>query len=400
MSRFREWLVDLLAGDSYEVTFKNGTSEDLSLKLTAFAVETATNMIAAMVSNCEFRTFLNNEEVHGGEYYLWNYTPNPNQNGAQFIQQLVKTLLIDGEVLICDINGSLYIADGYEISDELTTGVKFTNVSFKTQSGSTVAFRKRFQMKDVLFIRLDNQEIASMLEDIQAGYDKLLSLAMNKYKRSEGRKGVLKRNRTASGDEKAKEKEQELFEKGFKRYFEEENGLVLLPAGMDYNEMSNNSGKSGSEVSNLSLLTKEAFARAAQAFRIPPALLMGETADPSKLMIQMISVCIQPLLHLLESEINRKRYGEENYASGSLLFIDPARLRYVDIFEAATAMDKLIADGVICIDEGRKAVSLPALTTDWAVQHWMTKNYQAIEDVASGVSDGAQAEDDTEGGEN
>ena len=383
MSRFREWLVDLLAGDSYEVTFKNGTSEDLSLKLTAFAVETATNMIAAMVSNCEFRTFLNNKEVHGGEYYLWNYTPNPNQNGAQFIQQLVKTLLIDGEVLICDINGSLYIADGYEISDELTTGVKFTNVSFKTQSGSTVAFRKRFQMKDVLFIRLDNQEIASMLEDIQAGYDKLLSL-----------------NRTASGDEKAKEKEQELFEKGFKRYFEEENGLVLLPAGMDYNEMSNNSGKSGSEVSNLSLLTKEAFARAAQAFRIPPALLMGETADPSKLMIQMISVCIQPLLHLLESEINRKRYGEENYASGSLLFIDPARLRYVDIFEAATAMDKLIADGVICIDEGRKAVSLPALTTDWAVQHWMTKNYQAIEDVASGVSDGAQAEDDTEGGEN
>ena len=63
-------------------------------------------------------------------------------------------------------------------------------------------------------------------------------------------------------------------------------------------------------------------------------------------------------------------------------------------------MDKLIADGVICIDEGRKAVSLPALTTDWAVQHWMTKNYQAIEDVASGASDGAQAEDDTEGGEN
>ena len=164
--------------------------------------------VAAMVSNCEFRTFLTNEEVHGGEYYLWNYTPNPNQNGAQFIQQLVKTLLIDGEVLICDINGSLYIADSYEISDELTTGVKFTNVSFKTQSGATVTFRKRFQMKDVLFIRLDNQEIASMLEDIQAGYDKLLSLAMNKYKRSEGRKGVLKRNRTASGDEKAKEKEQ------------------------------------------------------------------------------------------------------------------------------------------------------------------------------------------------
>ena len=38
------------------------------------------DMIANALGRCEFRTYMDNGETQGPEYYLWNVEPNVNQN--------------------------------------------------------------------------------------------------------------------------------------------------------------------------------------------------------------------------------------------------------------------------------------------------------------------------------
>ena len=40
------------------------------------------NMVANALGRCEFRTFRNHQEIQEREYYLWNVSPNVNQNSA------------------------------------------------------------------------------------------------------------------------------------------------------------------------------------------------------------------------------------------------------------------------------------------------------------------------------
>ena len=51
------------------------------------------NMVANALGRCEFRTFRNHEEIQEREAYLWNVSPNVNQNSSAFLHKLVARLL-------------------------------------------------------------------------------------------------------------------------------------------------------------------------------------------------------------------------------------------------------------------------------------------------------------------
>lgn len=61
-----------------------------------FALCTGINIIANALSACEIRTFVRNKEVHGDEYYLWNYSPHYNYNANEFLQKIVWNLIYKG----------------------------------------------------------------------------------------------------------------------------------------------------------------------------------------------------------------------------------------------------------------------------------------------------------------
>ena len=54
----------------------------------------------------------------------------------------------------------------------------------------------------------------------------------------------------------------------------------------------------------------------------------------------------------------------------------------------ATSSDKLIASGVMCVDEVREENGLMPLNTPWSRQHWMTNNYSRIEEQAKPAEGG------------
>ena len=384
--RFMDFLGGLFTKNA-EVTTNMRASDDdglISAHLLAFANEIAQNYITGLISKCEFKTYLNNKTKKSDEYYLWNYEPNPNQSAFEFKTEIVKHLLNTGECLVVELNNSLYVAYNWNVTNEALNPVTYKDISIVAPDGSTFAVDRQFKASDVLHFKLDNGAIRGLLTDICNEYEELFSIAKTNYKKQSGTRGIISINKTAAGNQDQKKRERELIEETFKKYFSDSNGLAILPNGYAYDEKTaKTSTTSNNEVSNIKTITAEAIARVAQAYKIPSSILSGEVVDTSKAIDQMLTFCVDPILKVISEEITRKRYGKRAL-KGNYLAIDGTTLKHIDIFSIASAIDKLLADGVYCIDEIREKVGDTALYEEWSAQHWITKNYQGIDKIDKG----------------
>ncbi|QXE20445.1 phage portal protein [Clostridium sp. 001] len=350
------------------------------LNIERFGIVMAINFIANAVSKCEFKTFLNGKEVKGDEYYLWNIEPNLNESSTQFSQRLISHLLFYGEALVIDVNGQLLVADSFNQVEYAVVENYFTDVSVKTMN-----FSRTFKMSEVMYFRLNDTNIRTLLADLVNGYEELNNMAEGKYKRSGGRKGIVHLNKPANGDKEFQKKVDDLFKNQFKEYFEAENAVIHLYSGMEYAEQQDTSAKkSTSEITDIQNITKEAFDRIAQAFRIPPSLLRGDIADIEKITDNFLSFCIDPLVTIIGEEATRKRYGKQAFINGSYIKVDTTCIRHIDIFNISEAFDKLIASGGYSIDDLRIKAGDTPLNTDWSKRHWITKNYQDVNTIEGG----------------
>lgn len=377
-------------GSKYEVEL-NQKLEAIaaSLAIEEFAINSAINLITGCISKCEFRTYINSKEIKGDEYYLWNIEPNKNQNSSEFIQEFLYKLLRENECLIIEVNGELFIADSFYQNEFAIKENYFESVTIKN-----FTFNRTFKMSEVLYFRLNNEDIRRLISAVSSGYNELLKLATSKYKRSGGRKGTVELDSIQAGNEAEKKAIDDLFQRRFKTYFESENAVIHIPKGVKYNEMNGEGNKkSTSEITDIQNITKEIFDRVAQGYKIPPAILRGDIADVGKITENLLTFSIDPLVDMIVEEINRKRFGKKAYLKGSYLDIDTTCIKHIDVFAIADKIDKLLADGVYSIDGIRRKIGEPQLKTDWSEKHWITKNYSSIE-----ILD--QQDDNLKGGDN
>lgn len=380
--KFIDWIKDFFGVDQNTVylTQQAISSQQTQLAIEDFAIASAINMVSSAVSKCEFKTYSKYKELQGDEYYSWNIEPNINQNSSQFLQELISNLLFYNECLVIEINGQLVIADSFNQNEYAVVENSFTNVT-----RGTMKFDRSFKMSEVLYFKLSNKDVRVLLSNLLKGYNELINMAIGKYKRSGGRKGIVRVGKTPSGDKDFKAQVDDLYNNRFKSYFEAENAVVHIPNGIDYEENNGEgSKKSTSEMVDISSITKETFDRVAQAFKIPPALLRGDIADIEKLTDNFLTFCIDPLCDMLSEEINRKRFGKKAFLSGTYLSIDTTCIKHIDIFSVAEKVDKLIACGTYSIDELRLKLRDNALNTDWSKKHFMTKNYENCDELGEG----------------
>ncbi len=380
--KFIDWIKDFFGVDQGTVYVNQQAiaAQEVQLAIEAFAIASAINLIASAISKCEFKTYLNGKELIGEEYYLWNVEPNKNQNSSQFIQEFTSKLFFDNECLVIEIGGQLIVADSFCQNEYATLENSFVNVV-----KGTMNFDKTFRMSEVLYFKLGNEDIRALLSNLLKGYNNLLNLAIGKYKRSGGRKGILDIDTVAQGHPKFQERFDELMNTRFKKYFENENAVLPLHKGFDYKEQNGEgSKKSTSEIVDISAITKEAFERVAQAFKIPPSLLRGDIADIGKLTDNFLTFCIDPTVDMISEEVNRKRFGKTAYLKGSYLRVDTSCIKHIDIFSISEAFDKLVASGGYSIDELRVKAGDTALDKEWSKKHYLTKNYQDIEELKGG----------------
>lgn len=365
---------DIFSRNSKYSIIQEQYSTELTLRLNVLAIQSGINLIASALSKCEFQTVIQNKIYKGTEYYLWNIAPNKHQNKVQFLQKLVSTLIWENEVLIIEHGGELYIADSFNRKEKAFYTDVFENVSIRNLS-----LKKSFSERDVMYLTYNDENMTALLNSLLKGYQKLISMSMAKYKRAGGRKGVVESGLIPSNSTEWNEALSDLYGDKFKKYFNEENALVVLPSGQKYTEISGEgSKKSTSDVTDIINLTNEVYSQVGRVLRISPSLLKGENADLKSAVDNMLTFAVDPFAELLQTEIISKRYGADAFVNGNYLKIKTNRIKHIDPFSVAVQADKYIADSIYNADEIRTSLGDLPLNTKESQEYVRTKNYESV----------------------
>lgn len=372
---------------------KDGTAREMRIEEKEFfgiatqfyvrnlAFQTGVNLIANAVSKCEFKTYVGGKENRGREYYLFNVEPNKNQNSSEFIHKLISKLYEKNECLVIETTDhQLLVADSYMKKEYAVYENTFSQVTV-----GDMTFKRIFRMSEVLYFKLNNRDIRNLLNGLYENYGHMIEYAQKNYKKLKGRKGILKVEAIAEGKENFEEVFEDIMNQYFKTFFDADNAVLPLFEGYNYDELDNFSGENTRDIRSM---IDDIYDFTARALRIPPTVLRGDVADVSKAVDNLLTFCIDPLTDLIQEEITRKRCGLDGFLKGIYLEVDTKTIKHIDLLSVATAIDKLIASGAFCINDIRKAVGEAPINEEWANQHFITKNYEAINDALKALEGG------------
>ncbi|WP_130806512.1 phage portal protein [Senegalia massiliensis] len=370
--------------------FKNNTTVSLDMytgEIAAelfykeLAIQASINLISNAVARSEFQTYEKGKSTRGENYYLFNVEPNKNKSSSKFWRDVIHKLIYDNECLIIQNNGYFYVADSYEV-----TKYAFKDYVYKDVEVDGLKLDKPYFESEVFHFELHNEKIKNVVDGLYKSYSKLIAASQGHYKKNNARRGALKIPSSYPETDKAQKALQELLSKKFKRFFEAEGGAVLpLTNGMEYEELSSNIGiKGGIEGRDIRAFIDDIFDFTAIAFQIPPQLLRGNVQDTEKVINNLLTLCINPLVELLQDEINRKYYGKQAFLERTYLKIDTSIIKSVDIKDIASALDILERIGAFSIDDSLRVLGMEPLNTKWSKARWMTKNYERVEDRFKG----------------
>lgn len=373
-----------LGDDSYTPIEANG-------EIMHTAMQIGVDYIAAAVSKCEIRTFINNTEVRGNDWYLWNIKPNKNQSSTQFWTEFIHRLYFNREVLVIPINKQLIIADGFSKEVRALEATKFTGI---TRDGCSI--NRTYTTETAIYMSLDNNTCTgSLLSSVGLVMDELLKITCTHYYKEGGEHGVLYYDTAQIGTEDENNEFEQLLNEDFKKYFDSKNAVLPLYNGMKYESKFSGSSQRSSYITDVSTIIKEGFTRMAQALRVPPALMLGEAVDVGNVVKDFLTFCIDPLMDGITEAANAVMYGK-GVIEGNYLQADSSCIEHMDIFSSGGNIDKIHSNSILSVNEIRRKVGEPRINEGWADSYIQTKNYDSVE--TKGGSDDDESENDVSNG--
>jgi HK97 family phage portal protein len=276
----------------------------------------------------------------------------------------------------------LFIADSFCKTERGTKEISFENVVVK---GETV--HQRLPASKAIHIVLSWENVKALVDSMARQYDKLISCGVGQYKRESGYKGFLQYERIRQGDKEDQERHDKAIQEQFAKFFRAESAVMRFYRGEKYLPLVSPDKVSGTS-RDIRAMIDDIMDYTAIAFAIPPSAIRGNVENTQNAIDQLLTFCIDPLTDTIAEEINRKRYSEGEYLSGDYLRIDTTAVKHIDLFDIATAFDKLLGSGGFTIDELRKRCGANELMTDWSRAHFLTKNYSPITESANNLEGG------------
>lgn len=373
MATILDWLRDKLFGGTTLAVASPDLSEFWSMASSIYvrelALQSSINLMSKAFSKCEIKTYVSGKEFRGDEWYLWNIQPNRNQNSSVFLTKLVTKLMENNEALAIEtMNGDLLIADSYQKDTFAVKDYVFTNVTVDDYT-----FNRTYFMPEVLYFQLNNRDVRELINGLHESYGKLLEYSQKAFQKSRGQKGVLEISAQAAGSKDFEKTLSKMMNERFKTYFTSDSAVLPMTDGYKWTEHERKT-YSNDNTRDMRAQVDDVFAFTARPYGIPPALVLGDVADPSKAVQSLLTFGVDPLADMVSEEINRKRYGKL-VLKGNKIKIDTSAILHVDLLTVATSVDKLISSGAYSINEIRKVTGDEPIPEPWADQHWMTKNY-------------------------
>lgn len=363
-------------------TYRDDASTRLEVDM--YALFTVISFISGVIAKCEVKTFWRNKEIRSADWVSLNYKPNENQNATEFWEEIINRMLYYGDAVVFQVGSQRIIADSYNKED---FAVKQNRYSDLTRDGCN--FNKRYPESDILHFTYKGAGAHNILHELMVTYSELIEGAAEKYYQGTGEKGILSVDSVARGNQKDFEETFAALKSNyFKAYFKERNAVLPLFHGYEY-KPTTAQGQYTNEISDIKTLTDEALTRMAQAYRVPPAVIKGDTANSDVETYRMFTThCVEPIARLISQELTRKLFTVDEIIAGARIEIDTKHIRHFDLFDSANALDKLVANTMLSTDEGRAEIGLEPLNTWWSGLHIMTKNYTSAEIAMRGEENG------------
>lgn len=350
------------------------------------ALESCVSYLARLISKGKF-VFKNESSITDSEFnYALNVKPNPNQTASEFKVAMVKKLL-NGELLIIRDDDKFYIADNfvtnYSLDGNTYSGVTInfssSNVANAPNSGPYAQkyFDRVFtQGVDCFHLDNDNIGIKKYIDSLWKDYGKLFGILIT----NQLRVGQLRAKLNIPVNTKLEEDEQKKVQKQFATRISEKlinDPVVILPGDgnskSSYDEISSQkSATLQNQITDFGALKKIFIGEVAGLLGIPPALVLGETANNSENLDLAIESAAVPIGNKLAEGFASLLIKESGFMNGNTLQM--TGYKTVNILDRADAIDKAGSSGVIKVNEVREAVNLPP--TEDGDRFIMTKNYE------------------------
>lgn len=363
----KDFLDNLIGGAT--IDDKNEELNELAVK--EMALYTAVSFVADLIAGCEIIVYENDKPVKNGNWYYWNVSANPNQSSKQLIFEWIFDYYTKGRGLIIPMTKGLYVADKFSVDEYPIKGDVYSGISIRTY-----AINKEYKADKVYFLGQGTKEIKKMLDGIFESYATLLTNDISSSSQGSGEKYVLNLETYPSGTPEEKEKYMTSLKESLSTFVNADSSAYVATKGQSLQRLSTASSTSSSDYISV---RKEVYAIAAAALHIPASLLEGNSTASDQLFNQALTTAIDPLAQKISAELTRKTYSQDEILyKGCRIEVDTSNIKHVDVVDNADSLDKLIASGIMCIDEVRKRCNLPELNTDWSEKHYLTKNYSDI----------------------
>lgn len=341
------------------------------------AIETCIAFLARTVSQSEFR-IRNGDTYEKGElYYRLNTRPNKNMTASTFWQTFIHKLIYDNEVLVIQADdGDLLIADDFVQKEYAVYEDIFSEVVVRDWK-----FDRTFKQSDVIHLKYSNERLSPLLDSLFCDYGDLFGMILNGQKRKNQIRATVDMDMLAAKSREHQAKLQEFINNMYKAIETKDVAIIPQQPGFQYNESSGNGG-AGQSVDEINKVTNGFFNEVAAALGIPVSLIRGDMADVANQTKNYMFFTVSPLLKKIKDEADVKFFTKSEFMSGKS--IEVRKPSYRDIFDLATAVDKLRASGIMNGNEIRSELGLAPVDDEIMTKYFITKNYQESSEALGG----------------
>src|SRR5699024_6478515 len=177
--------------------------------------------------------------------------------------------------------------------------------SFKNVVVDEYEFKRQFKREDVLYFKYTNSKIRTLMNGLYDDYGELIGRMIEfQLKKSQLRAG-MKIDSTMATDEKTQKQTQSFIGRAVEKISKNAVAAFPLQKCIEYEEFSKDTGTTDS-IDDIKKLKNQYTEDVAKAVGYPVAFLRGDMADVEKITRNYLRFCIDPILEVIENEINRQ----------------------------------------------------------------------------------------------
>lgn len=390
MGTIREWLNDIFGEEVKPSQEWSAKMMELlfnaqELVYNKYAQSVVAELYGALLSQCDFKTYIDGEQVEKEVWYKLNVEPNPNQSSSEFMRQLARQLVFKGEALIIKTeNGSLYVAKDFQKGTHQLNEIHFKDVVVDLFDDTSVPEYKltgEWYGERAIYIRYQNPNVQAYIKQMNTLYTDLIKEVKNAG--SSAVKYSLEVDATAqNGLEIDLNKElTRILNEDFKALASGKNAIVPLMNGFKLNVLNpanNNAQNSAVASNNVNNMFEDVLVNVGRMYNIPASFMKG-TFEKND-MDEFLTFGLDPLCSLIGECVNRKYYGKKQILQKTYCRLDTKKVKHFDILTISDSINKLISSGVYSINEIRTLLEEPLIDKEIGDKHWITRNYAVVGD--------------------